>query len=194
MYTACHNQILQKYNAGPMTWEVKRQLMGRPAPEANAILLQWAGLDVDVQSYMAELAEVQASMFPSCIPLPGVEKLLEHLVSAKNVEGRKVHIALATSSRDSSYQLKTRNHTEMMRVFDRARVLGDDPRIMRGKPSPDIYLLALKLVNDGLEAGEEPIKPEECLVFEDGLPGVEAGRRAGMRVVVSLLTDRPKLF
>jgi len=43
--------------------------------------------------------------------------------------------------------------------------------------------LALKIINEGLEAGEEPIKPEECLVCEDGIPGVVAGRRAGMRVV-----------
>lgn len=64
-------------------------------------------------------------------------------------------------------------------------MLGDDIRIPegRGKPSPDIYLVALKAINSTLDPGEEEIKPEECLVFEDGIPGVVAGRRAGMRVV-----------
>lgn len=64
-------------------------------------------------------------------------------------------------------------------------MLGDDIRIPagRGKPFPDIYLLALQTVNASLEEGEEEIKPEECLVFEDSVPGVESGRRAGMRVV-----------
>ncbi len=66
------------------------------------------------------------------------------------------------------------------------RILGDDPRIPpgRGKPAPDIFLLALKSINDSLVSrGEPEIKPEECLVFEDSVPGVEAGLRAGMQVV-----------
>ena len=64
-------------------------------------------------------------------------------------------------------------------------MLGDDPRIPkgRGKPAPDIWLLALKTINDSLPDGSPEIKPEECLVFEDSVPGVESGRRAGMRVV-----------
>ena len=62
-------------------------------------------------------------------------------------------------------------------------MLRDDTRVKhgRGKPAPDIYLIALKTITSGLKGLE--IKPEECLVFEDSVPGVEAGRRAGMRVV-----------
>lgn len=53
----------------------------------------------------------------------------------------------------------------------------------RGKPAPDIFLLALQVINESLSGGEKAIEPSECLVFEDSVRGVEAGRRAGMRVV-----------
>lgn len=65
-------------------------------------------------------------------------------------------------------------------------MLGDDTRLKagRGKPAPDIYLLALETVNESIRKdGGREITPEECLVFEDSVPGIEAGRRAGMRVV-----------
>ena len=98
----------------------------------------------------------------------------------------RVHIALATSSHTANFHLKTSHLTDLFSVFEAPRrVLGDDPRIPagRGKPLPDIYLLALETINSTLAAGEPPVRPEECLVFEDSVPGVEAGRRAGMRVV-----------
>ncbi|KAK3338145.1 HAD-like domain-containing protein [Neurospora tetraspora] len=98
----------------------------------------------------------------------------------------RVHIALATSSHEANFRMKTNHIQELFSVFEtHRRVLGDDPRIPegRGKPLPDIYLIALKTINDSLPEGEKPITPKECLVFEDSIPGVEAGRRAGMRVV-----------
>ncbi len=45
--------------------------------------------------------------------------------------------------------------------------------VPRGKPAPDIYLEA---------AGRLGIHPGRCLVFEDIVPGILAGKRAGMRV------------
>ena len=52
----------------------------------------------------------------------------------------------------------------------------------RKKPAPDLYLLALERLNAHLGQEEAEIKPKECLVFEDSIAGVQAGRRAGMRV------------
>ena len=42
-----------------------------------------------------------------------------------------------------------------------------------GKPAPDIYLAAAKKLG---------VSPAHCLVFEDIVPGIMAGKNAGMRV------------
>lgn len=135
---------------------------------------------------MERVAVLQTELFPTAKPLPGVETLLAKLLSTQKTSN-PVHIALATSSHAKNYELKTNHLSDLFASFPASqRVLGDDPRIDkgRGKPLPDIYLLALKTINDGLRAkGEKEITPQECLVFEDAVTGVEAGRRAGMRVI-----------
>ncbi len=45
--------------------------------------------------------------------------------------------------------------------------------VEKGKPAPDIYLAV---------AGELAVNPENCLVFEDIIPGIQAGKAAGMQV------------
>jgi pseudouridine-5'-monophosphatase len=202
LYTLCINIILERYNRPNMPWSIKAQLQGRPFPQANAIFNEWAKLPIPTADYLAQVSALHQEHFPSAKPLPGVEKLLGDLgrtrwwdvqqskhssrQGAGDAVPQRVHIALATSSQAGNFKIKTAHLTELFSVFDTSRrVLGDDPRVPpgRGKPLPDIYLLALKTINDTLPAGEKPIAPEECLVFEDSVPGVEAGRRAGMRVV-----------
>ncbi len=189
-YTQVVNTLLAKYNKGPLPWSVKAQLQGRPAPAAHDLFHAWAQLPAEVtkEQWAADVAVMQSKLFPSAAPLQGVAELLRKLQDAK-VKGRnaeKVHLALATSSHTANFKLKSDHLTQLFEVFTpERRVLGDDPRIPngRGKPAPDIYLLALDQVNKTLPEGEEKIKPSECLVFEDSVSGVEAGRRAGMRVV-----------
>lgn len=45
--------------------------------------------------------------------------------------------------------------------------------VAKGKPAPDIYLAV---------ADELQVAPEECLVFEDVIMGIKAGKNAGMEV------------
>jgi pseudouridine 5'-phosphatase len=195
IYTLCINTILRKSGRPDMPWSIKAQLQGRPGPEANKIFHEWAQLPMSDEEYMKEYSALQLKNFPSAKPLPGVETLLSDLARTRywdlKKEGNKaaaqrVHMALATSSNSKNFAVKTSHLTPLFSVFEPSRrVLGDDDRIAkgRGKPLPDIYLLALKTINDSLPLGEKAITPEECLVFEDSVPGVEAGRRAGMRVI-----------
>lgn len=152
--------------------------------QAGKIFQDWAQLPVGPEVYRAKVQAMQNELFPTAKPLPGVPQLLQTLSTKANPH---VYLALATSSHSKNFALKTGHLGELFRCFkEENRVLGDDPRIGagRGKPAPDIYLLALETVNEQIrkEGGKE-ISPAECLVFEDSVPGVESGRRAGMQVV-----------
>ncbi|KIW06654.1 uncharacterized protein PV09_02362 [Verruconis gallopava] len=184
IYTLCTNKVLNEYGKPDLPWNIKAQLQGRPGPEAGRILREWAQLPISQEEMYAKISALQVEHFPKTKALPGVPQLLSTLSKATNP---KVHLALATSSHKRNFEIKSAHLADLFSVFDEEhRILGDDPRIGagRGKPAPDIYLLALETINARLRsAGEREIHPEECLVFEDSVPGVEAGRRAGMQVV-----------
>jgi beta-phosphoglucomutase-like phosphatase (HAD superfamily) len=57
-------------------------------------------------------------------------------------------------------------------------VIGGD-EVSRGKPEPDIFLLAAERLGS---------HPDDCLVLEDSGPGLHAAVAAGMRVI--LVPDR----
>ncbi|TVY53870.1 Uncharacterized protein LSUE1_G008745, partial [Lachnellula suecica] len=159
-YTICTNAILAKYGRPSLPWSIKAQLQGRPGPAAGAIFSKWAQLPISREQYILETSALQAQHFPTVAPLPGTQTLLETL------ETSKVHLALATSSHEANFKLKTGHLEEFFKPFSQGRrVLGDDVRIGqgRGKPAPDIYLLALETVNGSLGEGEKEIRPEECL-------------------------------
>ncbi|GKZ24087.1 hypothetical protein AbraIFM66951_008900 [Aspergillus brasiliensis] len=185
-YTDITNAILQEYGKPMLPWSIKAQLQGRPQPDASRIFHHWAQLPISPEEYAAKQSALQEKFFPQSQPLPGVRELLAKLVSTQTTD-QPVHLALATSSHSRNFKLKASHLDDLFSAFPKSQqVLGDDPRIGkgRGKPLPDIYLLALETINTNLRAkGETEITPEECLVFEDAVPGVEAGRRAGMRVV-----------
>ncbi len=97
-------------------------------------------------------------------------------------------LSLASSAGRQKFALKTSHIPAITEAFDDPafHVFGDDPEMSdsKKKPEPDIFLLALKRLNVAkADCGERTLKPQECLVFEDSIAGVEAARRAGMRVI-----------
>lgn len=118
----------------------------------------------------------QETKWSKCAFLPGALELLKYL------DDNKIPFALATSSNTINFKRKTAHLQHGFQLFRHHVVTGDDPRVPkgRGKPHPDIWLAALKSLN---EEQEIEIEPEECLVFEDALPGIIAGKAAGAHVI-----------
>jgi beta-phosphoglucomutase len=59
-------------------------------------------------------------------------------------------------------------------------VLVSSEQVKRGKPDPEGFLLALKLLN---KKSASPINPGNCIVIEDSRWGLEAAKSAGMHPV-----------
>jgi len=106
-------------------------------------------------------------------------------------------MAIATGTRRPILELKTGHlRDSFMGRFEGRIVCADDERLGRGrgKPCPDVFLLAAgvlgrKVGGQELDIGEASLTEEEKaerakgLVFEDAIPGVQSGKRAGMNVV-----------
>jgi beta-phosphoglucomutase len=63
--------------------------------------------------------------------------------------------------------------------------------IQKGKPDPEGFYRALAFLNRDFVAASEMILPQECLVIEDSMWGVEAAQSAGMKCL-ALATSYPK--
>ena len=94
--------------------------------------------------------------------LPGVKDFLDIL------KENNIKIALGSASKNSKLILE---RIEMLSYFD---AIIDGNNITKGKPNPEVFLLGAEATN---------CKPEECVVFEDALAGVQAGKAGGMKVV-----------
>lgn len=180
LYTEAATILLAKYGKGPLSWEVKIQLQGRPGPEAIKILLKEYDIEETPEVWQQQANIVQDTLWQRAQFVPGALELLEYLSE------KKIPIALGTSSNTFSYKKKTDHLQSGFKYFGEHIVTGDDERIPKGKgkPHPDIWYVCLQSINDERNKLNLPeIKPHECLVFEDGIPGVESGINAGARVI-----------
>lgn len=76
---------------------------------------------------------------------------------------------------------KRKHHEDFFGLFD-VIVTGDDSALKKGKPAPDIFLLALERLNAHYAQqngnAHTPMQAHECVVFEDSEAGVTAGVNA----------------
>lgn len=172
IYTNITQQIIgEQGSTEKYTGDFKVTLMGLHAIESVTAIVERYKLPISPNQYLDRFQELSQTLMPTAELMPGVEKLLRHLSS------HKIPIALATSSSKEMYDLKTTRHSKIFDIFDHKVYGSSDDHVKRGKPAPDIFIVA---------AGRFPDQPDpsQCLVFEDAPNGVEAAIAAGCQVVM----------
>lgn len=128
----------------------------------------------------AELNEFETKMEFQYIP--GVVEFMNELRS------NGIKIAIVTSSNNLKMANAYRAHPELKNMVD--CILTAD-MFTRSKPHPECFLLGAKMFDTEID---------NCIVFEDSFHGLEAGKRAGMKVIglsttneVSTIKDKATL-
>lgn len=130
------------------------------------------GLDA---GFVREVGESKEAMFRELVkagvdPLPGVRDWLGWF--------RTHNLKQAVASSAPWENIDALVDALGFRPYFDAIVSGAD---LPGKPKPDVFLKAARLVG---------IPPKACLVIEDAVPGVQAARNAGMKCI-AVTTSNP---
>ncbi|KAK6134315.1 hypothetical protein DH2020_031938 [Rehmannia glutinosa] len=145
--------------------EKEKKRLGMTFNESAIAIVRDYDLPLTPEQFRQEIVPMYHGKWLLAKPLPGVNRLMRHL----NENG--VPFALASNSVRKNIDGKISHHDGWKEGF--TVILGSD-QVKSGKPSPDIFLEAAKRMG---------VDPLHCLVIEDSLVGVKAGKAAGMKVV-----------
>lgn len=129
--------------------------------------------DHTVRKYAEEKEALFRSLYSDIKPLNGLISFLDQL------DELKIKRAIATSAPRANVDF-TLDNTNTRRYFS---TILDDSFVSEGKPNPQIYLKSAQAVG---------FEPARCIVLEDSLSGVAAGKRAGCKVVGLTTTHSPE--
>jgi HAD superfamily hydrolase (TIGR01509 family) len=145
--------------------ELHERLLGRTSADTEVILRARWNDDALYDRFMDRARHHYAVCFDAA-PLP-VKRGLHELLDL--IESRGVPKVVATSTRRTGALPRL----EQVGLLHRFHSVTTGDQVKRGKPAPDIFLLA---------AGTIPVEPTRCVVLEDSEAGVAAAHAAGMTV------------
>jgi beta-phosphoglucomutase len=141
------------------------QLKGISRVKSLEIILEWGKVNLSKDDFMEQMA-LKNDNYLSYIStmtkkdlLPGVSNVIDYL-SENNIP-----FALGSASKNARIILEK---TGLIEKFD-AVVDGND--VTKAKPNPEVFLIA---------ASKLEVEPENCIVFEDSVAGIQAANAAEM--------------
>ncbi len=141
------------------------QLKGVSRIRSLEKILEWGNTTISEEEFTRlmhekneEYLEYITKMDTSEI-LPDVPRVLDYLISQDQA------IALGSASKNARVIL------EKVKLYDKFHAIVDGTNVSKAKPDPEVFLIG---------AQELDVSPENCIVFEDSVAGVQAANVANM--------------
>ncbi len=127
--------------------------------------IEFRNLDLDYQKIRTEKKIIYDELIQDKMKLkPGAKELV-------NLLYKEFPLVVASGSRIESIELCLGKFN----LIGKFKHMFSDTEIKRGKPHPDIFLYAAKMMS---------IEPRDCLVFEDSIAGLQSAKSAGMKCII----------
>ena len=163
LHSKVEARLLSRFGINLSPDEITKKYAGVKTKEFFATLLK--NVDCDLDQLMEEKWSKMKKLAAETVEaIPGAINLIQQL-SAENYQ-----LAVASASNFEYVQtvLKT---LDVLKYFS---VIISGDMVENGKPDPESFLLA---------ASKMKVKPENCLVIEDGVSGMQAATKGGMKCI-----------
>ena len=185
--TAKYHYLAWKHLADELgitfTEEDNERFKGVSRKRCLEILLEMGGMEVSGEQfnrwlheknedYLSHISKMDASEI-----LPDVPRALDYL------RDRNIPMALGSASKNA------RPILEKVGLLSYFNTIVDGNEVVKAKPDPQVFLLAAERLG---------VSPNQCVVFEDALAGIEAANKAGMQSIgigdPDILTEADAVF
>jgi len=144
---------------------INEQVVGLRREDSAWVILAAADLDISPAEILSLKEAYLVEIMDQGIPvMPGLRRMVNELAN------RNIPWAVATSSPIGYANVVL----EKIGLLPGCRTIASGEEVERGKPEPDVYLLAAERL---------AIPPGNCLALEDSLLGAQAAVAAGMQTV-----------
>jgi len=163
MWRAIDIEYLGRFGI-PLPEDLQSKIEGMSFSETAVYFKEFFHIPDSLEKIKDDWNRMAWDKYANEVPLkPGIPEFL------RGCRKHGIKLGIATSN---SREL-VENIVEVHKLRDYFSCIMTGCDVAHGKPAPDIYLA----VSEKLR-----VNPERCLVFEDIIPGIQAGKSAGMKV------------
>jgi len=152
----------------PFSEHQNEQLKGVSRVESLKKILEWGNITISEDRFKS-IMNVKNEHYLSFISNMTETEILPDVIRVLNqLSDERQKIALGSASKNAN------NILEKVNLLSYFQVIVDGTHVSKAKPDPEVFLKAA----EGLG-----ILPEDCIVFEDSIAGIQAANTAGMKSI-----------